>query len=256
MAYPFANEQDDLDRSSDMSMQIVRDISPDLLPDAISQSSACKPHVIGPNSVTQLEHACDQILGREETIYLFTAAGFYKYIQMPPIKMVPEDHPAKLFDMLYRIYPRDTADRIAKLAGELTADYVIENRIPGFAAQLLKWMPAKFAGSGLLKAIQKNSWTFAGSGICQAGTDGAPHVSIKDNPIKMPGAAWHVGVFQRMFRRLVCAHATVGYLSDDSTGTFDIRYGMSGMKAECPLANAGKAPPMCANCTQSTALGA
>lgn len=254
MAYSFTDGRTETDRSSDMSMQIVRDIYPDSLPAKLPDAST-KPHVIGPNSVTQLEHACDQILGREQTVYLFTAAGFYKYIQMPPIKMVPEDHPAKLFDMLYRIYPKDVADRVAKLAGVLTADYVIANRIPGFASKLLRWVPAKLAGSGLLKAIQKNSWTFAGSGICQAGTEVEPHVNITDNPLRMPGAAWHVGVFERMFRRLVCAHATVDYSCNGAVSAFDIKYGLSRMKSGCPLAKAGEAPPMCVNCTQSTALG-
>lgn len=252
MAYPFPGGQTDLDCSPDISKQIVRDISPDSLPDISPDISPDKANVIGPNSVTQLENACDQILGRDDTAYLFMAAGFYKYIQMPPIKMVPEDHPAKLFEMLYRIYPKDTADRVAKLAGGLTADYVIENRIPALASQMLRWMPAKLAGSALLKAIQKNSWTFAGSGQCEASADGTPHVNITDNPLRMPGAAWHVGVFERMFRRLVCAHAIVDYARDDAISAFDIKYGLHRMKSDCPLANAGKAPPMCANCTQST----
>lgn len=217
-----------------------------------SEREADKSHVIGPNSVTQLEAACDQILGRDETIFLFTATGLYCYIEMPPIKMVPEEHPARLFAALYRIYPKDTADTVAKLAGQMTADYVIANRIPTFAAKLLRWMPAKWSGQGLLKAIQKNSWTFAGSGACQATAKGKPHVDISNNPLRMPGGAWHVGVFERMFRRLVCAHAKVGFEARGHVSAFEIKYGLPRIKGECPLASAGKTPFMCANCTLST----
>lgn len=219
-----------------------------------SEREADKPHVIGPNSVTQLEAACDQILGRDETIYLFTAAGLYCYIEMPPIKMVPEEHPARLFATLYRIYPKDTADTVARLAGKLTADYVIENRIPKLAAQVLRWMPAKLAGAGLLKAIQKNSWTFAGSGICRTETDGTPLVHILNNPLRMPGAAWHLGVFEQMFRRLVCAHATVEFAELGQNSTFDLHFGLPQIKSTCPYVQRGNAPFMCANCTASIAV--
>lgn len=206
-------------------------------------------HKIGPNSVTQLEAACDRVLGRDETVYLFTAAGFHDYLKMPPIKMVPEDHPARLFSALYRLYPRATADKVAGLAGQLTADYVIENRIPALAANLLRWMPANMAGRGLLKAIRKNSWTFAGSGQCVTRPGGTPNLAILNNPLRMPGRAWHVGVFERLFRRLVCAHATVDYQSDDTSCSFDVNYGLPKASGNCPLVKEGNAPPFCANCT-------
>ena len=203
--------------------------------------------VIGPNSVIQLKAACDQIIGRSGSVHLFRLAGLDEYIDAPPDEMVPEKHPAKLYRALYRSHPMETADRIAKLSGQLTADYVIENRIPTFAAKILRWMPARLAGIGLLKAIQKNSWTFAGSGVCSTGTDGTPHVNVFDNPLRMPG------VFEQMFRRLVCAHATVEFAEFGQTSTFDIYYGLPQIKSTCTYAQAGNAPFLCANCTKSKA---
>lgn len=208
---------------------------------------------IGPNSVTQLEAACDQVLGREDTVYLFTAAGLCDYLQTPPVKMIPEEHPARLFSALYRLYPRTTADKIARLAGQRTADYVIENRIPALVAKILRWMPANLAGKGLLSAIKKNSWTFAGSGDCVTRPNDTPNLKILNNPLHMPGSAWHVGVFERMFRRLVCAHATVDYTSDDTSCSFDVHYGLPKASGECLLYREGKAPPFCINCTLQVA---
>jgi divinyl protochlorophyllide a 8-vinyl-reductase len=223
-------------------------------PNGPSYESTEPTGVIGPNSVTQLKAACDQIIGQSASIHLFRLAGLDEYLDAPPDEMIPEEHPAKLYRALYRTHSMDTADRVATLAGELTADYVIENRIPAFAAKLLCWLPAKLAGIGLLKAIQKNSWTFAGSGVCTTGIDGTPHVNIFDNPLRMPGAAWHRGVFEQMFRRLVCSHATVEFSEVGRTSTFDLHYGLPEIKSECSYAKGGNAPFMCANCTKSKTI--
>jgi divinyl protochlorophyllide a 8-vinyl-reductase len=158
--------------------------------------------LVGPNAVIQLAAALAGESG-EARERVFARAGFSRLLKRPPDAMVDETIPARLFDALWRELPGGQASRIAHDAGRRTGTYVLENRIPKFARVLLRVLPGRISAPLLLKAIERNAWTFAGSGFCRVEVGKKPVVTIAQNPITMPGCVWHAGVFEVLFGSLV-----------------------------------------------------
>lgn len=159
--------------------------------------------VIGPNTVIQLRNALDAgeppVTGR----FIFEDAGCLAYYDSLPDKMVSEAIPQALYRSLFRHAPRDEALEIASDSGRRTAEYVMLNRIPSPVRYLLKVLPGPLSARLLLDAIEKNAWTFVGSGTCFTRFGEPSLIEISHNPLKMPGCAWHTAVFQTMFEALV-----------------------------------------------------
>ncbi|WP_420346313.1 bacteriochlorophyll 4-vinyl reductase [Pelagibius sp.] len=168
---------------------------------------------VGPNAVIQLAAALRDRLGKQATDELFTRAGQHRYLVDPPGDMVDERVAAGLFECLFADLPAATAAAVAAEAGRRTADYILANRIPGPAQTLLKSLPPTFSAPLLMAAIAKNAWTFAGSGRVRTGTISTRRpswvIEIADNPLAMPGCAWHGAVFKRLFQVLVAGDASV-----------------------------------------------
>lgn len=118
---------------------------------------------MGPNAITRLAEAVRNLKGEASVQTLFDAADLSHYLATPPLAMVDEADVMALHRALYRIWPRDEAERVLRVAGVLTARYLIANRIPPLARTLIGTMPKPLGGRLLLGAIQKNAWTFAGS---------------------------------------------------------------------------------------------
>ena len=167
------------------------------------------PGRVGPNAVIQLGAALRARLGAHTTRAVFAGAGLQAMLERPPAGMVEQAEAAALFASLFARLPRDLADEIAARAGLLTAEYVMRHRIPRAARLVLKTLPAALAAPLLLGAIRRHAWTFAGTGrvATQAGVPCL--IEIADNPLAMPGCAWHAAVFERLFRSLVSPHARV-----------------------------------------------
>ncbi|MCR9220515.1 MAG: bacteriochlorophyll 4-vinyl reductase [Alphaproteobacteria bacterium] len=165
--------------------------------------------LIGPNAVIQLRAALAERAGEAAALGLFLRAGLADWAEARLDAMIPQAVPAALFETLFAAYPHDAASEIAAEAGRRTADYVMAHRIPGPVKALLKALPAPLAARLLLKAIQRNAWTFAGSGVCRAAYGAPSRVEIAGNPLAMPGCVWHVGVFSRLFQALVSRRARV-----------------------------------------------
>lgn len=157
---------------------------------------------IGPNSVIQLGHAVAARLSREAAADLYCAAGIGPMLHAPPEDMIDEQIPAALFQTLWQMFPHQ-APSLAAHAGRRTADYVIENRIPGIARRMFAVAPRQIGTWLLLKAISRNAWTFVGSGRCETRFGRPSLISITDNPLIMPDCIWHLAVFERLFDRLV-----------------------------------------------------
>ena len=165
---------------------------------------------IGPNSISQLATALKEQFGDDSGSRVFSVSGFGTWYQDPPTDMVPESAPQRLFRTLFRILPQGQAFSIARDAGHRTADYVMANRIPAIARMILKLLPSGPSARLLLKAIEKNAWTFVGSGACHTRFEkGEGLIEIENNPLKMPGCAWHHAVFRRLFVTLVSSRAQV-----------------------------------------------
>lgn len=162
--------------------------------------------LIGPNSVLQLIDPIERHLGRERQKELFALAG---YEQMPTgEKMIHETGVAQLHRLVSKATDQATAMVIVRQAGEATAQYILDNRIPKMAQRLLKALPKNLAAKLLAKAIEKHAWTFAGSGEFDIISNAPLILAIKNNPLAMGEKAeaaqchWHCAVFTKLFNTL------------------------------------------------------
>lgn len=182
--------------------------------------------VVGPNAVLQTAAALEARYGAVETRRVFDDLGLARLLDHPPTEMIDETIAATLLTGLWRTLPVAEARAVAEEAGRRTADYVMANRIPRAARWILGVTPAGLGSRLLLKAIHRNAWTFAGSGICEIQAAPRPLISIRANPLAMPDCAWHGAVFQRLFERLVARGTRVRHtaccLRGDNACRFEI----------------------------------
>jgi divinyl protochlorophyllide a 8-vinyl-reductase len=178
--------------------------------------------LVGPNAVIQLAEALRAEPGAAEQV--FGRAGFIRLLRLPPDAMIDETIPARLFEALWRELSPGRAARIAREAGRRTGAYVLANRIPGVARLVLRALPPRLAAPLLLRAIHRNAWTFAGSGQCSIAAGRPATVTITDNPLVMPGGAWHVGVFEQLFDELVAPGTEVTYSTSRIDGRPTCRF--------------------------------
>lgn len=208
--------------------------------------------LIGPNSIIQLQNALVELHGEEKARAIFARADLAYLYDRLPTSMIDEAIPKQLFDSLYDSLPYEVARRVALRAGELTADYIIANRIPRPVSYCLKLLPPKLSGVMLLKAIQRNAWTFVGSGRFRYETSPICLVSIAGNPLGMPECAWHVAVFQHLFSRLVCKESKVKHLNSNTSvagkDSFIICYGKKFFIHDCERVRKHKLRYLCSKC--------
>jgi len=169
--------------------------------------------VIGPNSVIQLGLALRDLLGRDEARRVFETAGCADLFDTPPVGMIDQAIPARLMETACRLLPEAEARRVFSEAGRRTADYVIANRIPRFAQWIMKVLPRKLGARLLLGAIERNAWTFCGTGQCTTQSRAGFILKLSNNPIPTPDCVWHAAVLQRLFAQLISARAQVDWSS-------------------------------------------
>ncbi len=166
--------------------------------------------VVGPNAVLQLQAPLRAAGGDPLLDDVFRRAGVRHYLETPPLAMVPQEEARRLFGAVREFLGPETGDAVLREAGAGTAAYVMANRIPGFARAVLRLLPPRPAARLLLAAIQQHAWTFAGSGACSVRlAEKTAILEIQHNPLATPGCAWHAGVLETMFWRLVSQNATL-----------------------------------------------
>ncbi|PPQ38219.1 divinyl protochlorophyllide a 8-vinyl-reductase [Rhodoblastus acidophilus] len=164
---------------------------------------------IGPNAVIQLIAALKALGETEAMTRLFTEADRLAWIESPPSAMIPADEAARLHIGLRGVLPKERAEAALALAGRLTADYLLANRIPRPAQFILKILPAPLAARVLMRAISANAWTFAGSAGFSYALGAGVEARIRDNPLceglqaDAPACVWHAAVFEGLFQALV-----------------------------------------------------
>lgn len=165
---------------------------------------AAEPHKVGPNAVTQLAAALEARCGGPLTDAVFAAGDVFAYRLNPPAAMIPQDIAIRAHRALFKLMHPNEAEAIAFDAGLRTGDYLLAHRIPKPAQLVLKVLPKRQAADLLISAIAKNAWTFAGSGQFAARRiKDCVTIDLFDNPLATNPCAWHRGVFQRLFSRLV-----------------------------------------------------
>ena len=190
---------------------------------------------IGPNAITRLAEAMDAQHGNTATRSLFVAAGLARYLDDPPGAMVDETEVITLHRTGRAQLGLATFAAVARLAGQLTGDYVLRHRIPRPARILLRLLPGTLASKVLVRAIAAHAWTFAGSG----GFSYQPYrhgmlLIIRDSPLArgeqstVPLCDFYTATFERIFRQLVSRKAEVSEVGCAATGAraccFDVRF--------------------------------
>ena len=136
---------------------------------SVSEDRSDTESRIGPNAIAQVAVALCAAAPETTARRIFRAANLIHWFEEPPTEMVPESAVAALHTQVRHQLPADQAQRILTDAGVRTGYYVLKRRIPGFARFILRALPPILAGPLLLRAIERNAWTFIGSGTISAG---------------------------------------------------------------------------------------
>ncbi len=203
---------------------------------------------IGPNAVTRLAEALDELYGPPATDAVFGAAGLLRYRQAPPSTMVDEAVVTALHAALRRTLVRPDAAAVARRAGALTGDYLLANRIPAPVRALLRSLPAPWAARLLVRAMASHAWTFAGSGAFGAVAisgrsrsvviarpedgSGRPRLELfvgscplcRGSAAPAPVCDYFAATFERLFAALVSRSARVHETSCQATGASACRF--------------------------------
>ena len=157
---------------------------------------------IGPNAIIQTLAALEALEGRGARQRIARLAGLP---QAPAAGMVPETQFLSLLAALRRSLDEQVARRVLILAGQKTGDYVAANRIPVAVRGLLRVLPPRAGIPMLLKAFQRNAWTFAGRSSFEV-TGGFPgDLLLDDAPTcRLIGSARPTGgYYEAAFQRLL-----------------------------------------------------
>lgn len=197
-------------------------------PGRVAATAAMAPAVvarIGPNAITRMAEAATQLHGSDCCDALFVECGMQHYRARPPQAMVDERDVMHLHAVARRCLGMAAYRRVARLAGELTGQYVQRHRIPGAVRLLLRALPRTLAMSLLTRAIRRHAWTFVGSGSLDYRRSGdAMLISITDSPLARgtdgdgPVCDYYAASFERLFRGLVATGLHVDELECAAAG--------------------------------------
>lgn len=188
---------------------------------------------IGPNAVTRLAEALDELAGARATDAVFDAAGLQRYRQAPPSTMVDEAVVTALHAALRNSLSPADATTVTRRAGALTGNYLLANRIPAPVRALLRALPASWAARLLVRAMARHAWTFAGSGAFSAVVvPGRPQIqlAVSNCPLcrgsiaSAPVCDYFAATFERLFTALVSSSATVRESDCQATGSSACRF--------------------------------
>ena len=185
---------------------------------------------IGPNAIIRVAEALQRQVGHKFAAELFCVAGLAAHLERPPTSMVDEREACRLHGLLRSQLGDQVGAAVAREAGVATADYLLAHRIPGPVQWLLKRLPATLACRGLLSAISRHAWTFAGSGRFEARPDRPALLTIRENPLcrgqrsSHPVCDYYAATFERLFRVLVHRDTCVTELTCEARGDDACRF--------------------------------
>lgn len=163
---------------------------------------------IGPNAVIQtLAALYDHNEGAAQFEAICAAAGL-DAADRAPTTMIPDAQVAALYAAIADALGLDAVRAIGCDAGLRTADYVLANRIPGFAKALLRAVPARWATALLTRAIAAHAWTFTGAGAFSVIARDPLTIALEDNPVSRrlrsdaPVCGFYEAAFTRLYAKL------------------------------------------------------
>jgi divinyl protochlorophyllide a 8-vinyl-reductase len=175
---------------------------PTIAPDAV-------PARIGPNAIWRVAEALRAGPDPDAVNAVFQRAGLADYLEVLPQEMVDEREVTALHQALRDVLGLKQARQIGADAGARTGGYLLAKRIPGPAQTVLRLLPSRLASRMLLKAIERNAWTFAGSAHFSTQVGKPTRFILEGSRICLDARApvplcdFYAGTFERLFRELV-----------------------------------------------------
>lgn len=168
---------------------------------------------IGPNSIIQTVEALKETYGIPQTHEILRRGNHAHLIETLPAEMVDEQEFMHLVGMLLEQLGSEQAIGILRRSGQLTGFYLLQHRIPRFFQKLLHMLPRSIALNLLLIAIQKNAWTFVGSGVFRFVGGIHARIIIAHRPsaytIHPEACGFYCGTFEQIFKILIDPQAQV-----------------------------------------------
>jgi divinyl protochlorophyllide a 8-vinyl-reductase len=170
---------------------------------------------IGPNAVIQVAAEFQARFGVERTATLVESTTGFS-LDALPTEMIDERHAQALARALVEQLGPTLATNILREAGHRTGDYLLANRIPRIAQWLIRLAPRRIGLRLLLRAMQSNAWTFAGSGrfVISKATP-VPDLVFESCAMcrnmheSQPMCDFYAGTFERLIRALVSRYSGV-----------------------------------------------
>jgi divinyl protochlorophyllide a 8-vinyl-reductase len=183
---------------------------------------------IGPNSIIQTFNALSTRFGEDRAKLIFQRAGHEAYIGNLPTAMVDEAEFHALVKAMWEEIGETATSAILKESGQRTAEYLLENRIPGLFQSLVKLLPRQLAMKLLLFAISKNAWTFAGSDAFSFEVGRAMLIRVRVSfPSKPVVTYFYGGTFDRLLRTLIDPAVMVAIQEHTERGEIDCFYNVT-----------------------------
>lgn len=190
---------------------------------------------IGPNTIIQLAHVLRDRFGEGVAATLLFESTGYAMGALPQA-MVDEREAQAFVRTVMRAVGATQGTRILHEAGHRTADYLMGHRIPRPAQWLMKALPRRAGLNILLRAMQANAWTFAGSGSFSVHhlpkrVDLTFHdcAMCRDLHTSQPVCGFYAGTFEHLIRTLVAPRAEVREVECQSTGGHCCRFEVTGI---------------------------
>jgi divinyl protochlorophyllide a 8-vinyl-reductase len=183
-----------------------------------------EPSRIGPNAITRVAEALAAREGPGVCRAVFREAGLAHYLESPPEHMVPDADVARLHKALHDRMGTAAAITIGRVAGQLTADYLLANRIPRAAQFVLALLPRRLAAAILIRAIAKHAWTFAGAGRFSYALTRKLTLRLAGGPVarlltaEEPVCAYYAATFERVFAGILGPSIRVEEVACTATG--------------------------------------
>jgi divinyl protochlorophyllide a 8-vinyl-reductase len=197
---------------------------------ALGARRAAPPARIGPNTIIQLAHVLrDRFGDSTASTLLFESTGYA--MGALPAAMVDEREAQAFVQTVMRSLGEDRGAQVLHEAGHRTATYLMANRIPRPAQLVMKLLPQRAGLVLLLKAMQANAWTFAGSGSfgvkrTPKGAELTFHACAmcRDMHSEGPVCDFYAGTFEHLIRSLVAPRATVREVECQALGAHCCRF--------------------------------
>jgi divinyl protochlorophyllide a 8-vinyl-reductase len=181
---------------------------------------------IGPNAIIQPVTALRERYGETRAHAILEQGGQAHLCTQLPEHMVDEGDFHELVRALAAQLGPEPTHSLLYEAGERTARYLLQHRIPRPFQALVKRLPRLLGLRLLMWAIGKHAWTFVGSGqfrfVVQQ-KQPTIHLNVS-YPSIPPVASFYGGTFAQLIQVLIDPQATVQTSASDAAGTLDCRY--------------------------------